>query len=26
VGKLPYGVPIAIGTITTVVAAHYGFL
>ena len=26
VGKLPYGVPIALGTIITVVAAHYGFL
>jgi prepilin peptidase CpaA len=26
VGKLPYGVAIALGTITTVVAAHYGFL
>jgi len=26
VGKLPYAVPIAIGTIATVVAAHYGFL
>jgi len=26
VGKLPYGVPIALGTITTVVATHYGFL
>ena len=26
VGRLPYGVPIALGTITTVVAAHYGFL
>jgi prepilin peptidase CpaA len=26
VGRLPYAVPIALGTITTVVAAHYGFL
>jgi prepilin peptidase CpaA len=26
IGKLPYGLPIALGTITTVVAAHYGFL
>jgi prepilin peptidase CpaA len=26
VGKLPYGVPIALGTITTTVAAHFGFL
>jgi prepilin peptidase CpaA len=26
VGRLPYGVPIALGTITTTVAAHFGFL
>lgn len=26
VGKLPYGVPIALGTIATTVAAHFGFL
>ena len=26
VGKLPYAVPIALGTITTTVAAHFGFL
>jgi prepilin peptidase CpaA len=26
VGKLPFAVPIAAGTITTVVAAHFGFL
>jgi prepilin peptidase CpaA len=25
-GKLPFGVPIAAGTITTVVASHFGFL
>jgi prepilin peptidase CpaA len=26
VGKLPFAVPIALGTITTVVATHFGFL
>jgi prepilin peptidase CpaA len=26
VGKMPYAVPIAVGTITTVVAMHFGFL
>jgi prepilin peptidase CpaA len=26
VGRLPYAVPIALGTITTTVAAHFGFL
>jgi prepilin peptidase CpaA len=26
VGRLPYAVPIALGTIATVVATHYGFL
>ena len=26
VGKLPFAVPIAVGTITTVVATHFGFL
>lgn len=26
VGRLPYGVPIALGTVTTTVAAHFGFL
>jgi prepilin peptidase CpaA len=25
-GKLPFGLPIAAGTITTVVASHFGFL
>lgn len=26
VGKLPFAVPVAVGTITTVTAAHFGFL